>query len=136
LLRYKANKIADYEALHHIHWQNRPDPKYIYYIGHSKNFEEWYNNVKKDGQSVIYEELEKKSTKYIIKKDYDHVSIWKYNIGIEAINKQIQEAEKMKKDFDNRIKELHEKLNSIHDSEKTKKELREKLKNLKNLKTD
>ncbi|PKB96310.1 hypothetical protein RhiirA5_435045, partial [Rhizophagus irregularis] len=42
LLRFRAKQIADYEALHHIHiWPHEPDPKYIYYIGKSKNFEEW-----------------------------------------------------------------------------------------------
>ena len=33
LLRYKANQIADHEALYHIHlWNHGPDPQYIYYI--------------------------------------------------------------------------------------------------------
>ncbi|EXX69399.1 hypothetical protein RirG_096520 [Rhizophagus irregularis DAOM 197198w] len=42
LLRHQANHIADYEALHHIHfWGHERDPKYIYYFGHSKNFEDW-----------------------------------------------------------------------------------------------
>ncbi|CAG8589188.1 6853_t:CDS:2 [Funneliformis mosseae] len=43
LLRYRANQIADYEALCHFHlWPQEPDPKYIYYIGQSINFENWH----------------------------------------------------------------------------------------------
>ncbi|PKK76736.1 hypothetical protein RhiirC2_844931 [Rhizophagus irregularis] len=60
LLRFRARQIADYEALHHIHiWPREPDPKYIYYIGKSKNFEEWSN---KREQCVIYKDFEEKST--------------------------------------------------------------------------
>ncbi|PKB96218.1 hypothetical protein RhiirA5_404490 [Rhizophagus irregularis] len=80
LLRFRARQIADYEALHHIHiWPREPDPKYIYYIGKSKNFEEWSN---KREQCVIYKDFEEKST-YIKhnfqETDYDGNSIWKYN---------------------------------------------------------
>ncbi|CAB4389908.1 unnamed protein product [Rhizophagus irregularis] len=61
LLRYQANHIADYEALQHIHfWKHEHDPKYIYYFGQSKNFEDWYN--KKKEQGPIYGELKEKST--------------------------------------------------------------------------
>src|SRR5436190_15082348 len=82
LLRYRANQIADYEALHHIHFRyQEPDPKNIYYIGQSKNFVEWYKNRKND-QGAIYKDFEEKSASldHIFKEtDYDKVSIWKYD---------------------------------------------------------
>ncbi|GBC10383.1 hypothetical protein RclHR1_09590006 [Rhizophagus clarus] len=79
LLRFRARQIADYEALHHIHLgPHEPDPKYIYYVGKSKNFEEW---SKKTEQCVIYKDFEEKST-YIKhnfqKANYDDNSIWEY----------------------------------------------------------
>ncbi|PKY16229.1 hypothetical protein RhiirB3_480626 [Rhizophagus irregularis] len=82
LLRYRANQIADYEALHHIHFRHQePNPRNIYYIGQSKNFVEWYKSRKND-QGEIYKDFEEKST--IIKHafnetDYDKVSIWKFD---------------------------------------------------------
>src|SRR4051812_46946224 len=82
LLRYRANKIADYEALHHTHlWPHEPDPKYIYYIGQSKNFEEWYKNIKKHHEGPIYQDFEEKCTftKFTFEKsDFDESSIWNY----------------------------------------------------------
>ena len=86
LLRYRANKIADYEALHHIHlWKNEPDPQYDAYY---KNFEEWYCNIKKDVWRKIH----------IFKKaDYDN---WKYDQEIGAIE------ENTKKDTNAYIEEL------------------------------
>lgn len=62
LLRSRANQIADYEALHHIHiWNIEPEPEYIYYIGQSKNFEDWYD-MRKGDQNAIYKGFEEKST--------------------------------------------------------------------------
>ena len=53
----KVNKIADYEALHHIKlWPSEPEPKYIYYIG---QFTEWYES-RKDDQDAIYKDIEKR----------------------------------------------------------------------------
>ncbi|GET57458.1 uncharacterized protein OCT59_015519 [Rhizophagus irregularis] len=58
LLRYQANHIADYEALQHIHfWKHEHDPKYIYYFGQSKNFEDCYN--KKKNKVLFMENLKK-----------------------------------------------------------------------------
>jgi len=78
-LRLRARQIADYEALHHIHfWPHRQDPKYIYYIGQSKNFEEW-SESRVGERCEIYKDLEEKSTyiKYKFTKfDYDDVSIY------------------------------------------------------------
>jgi hypothetical protein len=79
LLRFRARQIADYEALHHVYiWPREPDPKYIYYIGKSKNFEEWSS---KREQCVIFKDFEERST-YIKcsfqEADYDNNSIWEY----------------------------------------------------------
>ncbi|PKY30536.1 hypothetical protein RhiirB3_531106 [Rhizophagus irregularis] len=82
LLRFRANQIADYEALEHFHfWPNEPEPKYIYYIGQSKNFQEWYQK-RKDDQGEIYKDFDEKST--IITQtfkdvDFDETSIWKFD---------------------------------------------------------
>ncbi|GES84549.1 hypothetical protein GLOIN_2v1769896 [Rhizophagus clarus] len=82
LLRSRARNIADYEALHHIHfWHVDPEPEYIYYIGQSKNFEEWYE-MRKDDQKSIYEGFEHKSTfmrKIFKRTSYDKFSIWDYD---------------------------------------------------------
>ncbi|CAG8705421.1 11362_t:CDS:10, partial [Funneliformis caledonium] len=82
LLRFRANQIADYEALHHIHFRTQePEPKYIYYIGQAKNFEEWYKSRKGD-RGPIYKEFEEKSTfkRYNFKEsNFDKVSIWKFD---------------------------------------------------------
>ena len=82
LLRYKANQIADYEALHHIHfWPQEPIPKYIYYIGQAKNFEEWYKSGEGD-RGPIYKEFEEKSTFKIHnfkESTFDKYSIWKFD---------------------------------------------------------
>jgi hypothetical protein len=114
LLRYQAIKIADYDALYHFHyWTPDPEPKYICYVGQSKHFEKWYNNIKSD-QSRIYKDFEEKSTfkKYVFKEsDYDIFSIWKYN-QVEAIEMKIQEAEKKKKYYDTYIEDLYKELGS------------------------
>ena len=113
LLRYQASRIADYEALYHIYlWKHEPEPRYIYYIGQSKQFDEWYDNIEKE---PIYKELEDKSTftKRVFKEeDYDRFSIWKYD-GIRAFKKK-------KEDIDSHIEELRQKLNEIQDDETNK----------------
>jgi hypothetical protein len=82
LLRFRANQIADYEALEHFHfWPNEPEPKYIYYIGQSKNFQEWFQ-LRKDDQGEIYKDFEEKTTNTIqafIDVDYDEISIWNFD---------------------------------------------------------
>jgi hypothetical protein len=81
LLRFRANQIANYEALHHYYfWHHDTDPKYIYYISQSKNFEEWYNSRKND-QDPIYKDFEEKTTftsHVFEEKNYDKYSIWDY----------------------------------------------------------
>jgi hypothetical protein len=110
LLRRRANHIADYEALHHIHfWEKENDPKYIYYFGQSKTFEEW-NKSKKDDQGAIYKELEEKSTftkRNFEKRDYDDHSIWKYNIA----ESEIEGNETMKNNWKVNIENLSKKIN-------------------------
>ncbi|CAI2181778.1 17756_t:CDS:10 [Funneliformis geosporum] len=55
LLRFRAKQIADFEALHHPHfWPHEADPKCVYYVGRSKNFEEWRNSI--DDKEKIYDE--------------------------------------------------------------------------------
>ncbi|CAB4421660.1 unnamed protein product [Rhizophagus irregularis] len=86
LLRYRANHIVDYEALHHIHFSKpEPEPKHIYYFSQAKNFEEWYN-TRKSEQGAIYKDSEEPCISTIStvnnifrKKDYDEHSILKYN---------------------------------------------------------
>jgi hypothetical protein len=81
LLRYRANQIADYEALHHIHFRHQePNPRNIYYIGQSKNFVEWYKS-RKNEQGEIYKDFEESTfKKHAFKEtDYDQVSIWKFD---------------------------------------------------------
>jgi hypothetical protein len=81
LLRFRANQIADYEALEHFHfWPAEPEPKYIYYIGQSKNFQEWYQ-MRKNDQGEIYKDFEEKSTIYnqaFMDVNYDDISIWEF----------------------------------------------------------
>ncbi|CAG8453561.1 13580_t:CDS:10 [Rhizophagus irregularis] len=61
LLRFRANQIANYEALHHYYFSSHDyDPKYIYYIRRSEHFETWYEDRKNDGP--IFKDVEKKST--------------------------------------------------------------------------
>ncbi|RIA87165.1 hypothetical protein C1645_828188 [Glomus cerebriforme] len=110
LLRFRANQIANYEALYHIHFPPiEQDPKYIYYIGQSKNFETWYESRKNDGP--IYKDYEEKSTftKYIFEeKDYDRFSIWEYDHNIEE---EIINIKKMKKEVNYKVENLIKKLN-------------------------
>ncbi|RGB23884.1 hypothetical protein C1646_805703 [Rhizophagus diaphanus] len=81
LLRHQANHIADYEALHHIHfWNPEPEPKHIYYFGQSKSLEEW-SDTRKDDQGAIYKGFEEKTTftmRTFKKENYDKSSILKY----------------------------------------------------------
>jgi hypothetical protein len=111
LLRHRAIIIADYEALHHIHyWNHEPDPKHIYYFGQSKTIEEWYDSRKYD-RGAIYKGFEEKSTftKYIFKeRNYDKRSIWVYEDNIES---EIEKIKIMKNDLNDKIENLITKLN-------------------------
>ncbi|CAB5360282.1 unnamed protein product [Rhizophagus irregularis] len=111
LLRHRAIIIADYEALHHIHyWNHEPDPKHIYYFGQSKTIEEWYDSRKHD-RGAIYKGFEEKSTftKYIFKeRNYDKHSIWVYEDNIES---EIEKIKIMKNDLNDKIENLITKLN-------------------------
>ncbi|CAB5389539.1 unnamed protein product [Rhizophagus irregularis] len=103
---FRANQIANYEAFYHLNFPPiEHDPKYIYYIGQSKNFETWRENRKDDG--AIYKGFEEKSTftKFVFEeKDYDKFSIWVIEIEINNIKK-------MKKDLNDNIDNLLNKLN-------------------------
>jgi hypothetical protein len=114
LLRSRANHIADYEALHHIHfWNIDPEPEYIFYIGQSKNFEEWYE-MRKD-QKAIYEGFEQKSTfmrRTFKNESYDKFSIWKYDENIKFKN-EIEEIESMKTEMNIIVEKLLSKFQKI-----------------------
>jgi hypothetical protein len=117
LLRHRANYIADYEALHHIHfWSPEPEPKHIYYFGQSQTLEEWYA-TRKDEQGAIYKDFEEKSTftKLTFKKrDYDKRSIWSY----DDRNLEMENIMNMKNDLNGIIEWLIKK----HKDQKNEKE--------------
>ncbi|PKK61033.1 hypothetical protein RhiirC2_718703 [Rhizophagus irregularis] len=92
LLRYQANYIATFEALH-IHFSGpEPEhqPKHIYYFSLAKNFEEWYD-TRKGEQGAIYKDYEEEessifTTSNIFKeRDYDEYSFLTYNDNIKTI---------------------------------------------------
>ncbi len=138
LLRNRANLIADFEALHHIHyWNHEPEPKYIYYFGQSKNFEEWYD-TRKDDQGAIYKGFEEKSTftKRLYKEsNYDKRSIWVYDdnieseiekikimkndlkVNIEYLTKKLDDSKNGKKKSDDEINEINKKIKEIENIE-------------------
>ncbi|CAB4375971.1 unnamed protein product [Rhizophagus irregularis] len=84
LLKHKANRVADYEALYHFNiFSNdiKAKLKFIYYIGQPENYEEWNNIRKANDKCTIYKDLvvEHISTKFIFEeRNYDHHSIWEY----------------------------------------------------------
>ncbi|CAB5389562.1 unnamed protein product [Rhizophagus irregularis] len=123
LLRRRANHIADYEALYHIHfWSHEPEPKHIYYFGQSKAFEEWYAG--KGDQGAIYKDFEEKSTftKQIFeRRNYDDHSIWDYDIDIDNIESEIKKIKTKKNRLNNRIKKLSKKINDPENEKKIKK---------------
>jgi hypothetical protein len=140
LLRNRANHIADYEALHHIHfWNSEPEPKLIYYFGQAKYLEEWYDTKKDDDKSAIYEGFEEISifTNSVYKEiDYDKYSIFQYfNDDVRIV------FENFSSDVNNNIKNLIQSFkdrNSIENIEKIEhmleievKEFKHKLKKLK-----
>ncbi|GBB99303.1 hypothetical protein RclHR1_03480007 [Rhizophagus clarus] len=118
LLRNRANIIADYEALHHIHfWKHEPEPKHIYYFGQSKTLEEWYKTRKND-QGAIYQEFEEKITftrRIFKERNYDKFSIWEYN---DDIKMKIEKIKTMKNDLNININCLIEKLKKDQKNEK------------------
>ncbi|RGB26308.1 hypothetical protein C1646_770586 [Rhizophagus diaphanus] len=123
LLRFRANQIANYEALNQVHFpQIKPDPKYIYYICRSKHFETWYESRKNDGP--IFSDFEKKSTfsTFVFEeKDYDEFSLWKYDIdflkkyGDIDIKKEIVEFKTKKKSLNDNIDNLIKNLVQMND---------------------
>lgn len=80
LLKHKANHIADYDAMYHIHfWIPDSKPKCIYYIGQSENYEDWHIARKDDDKSNICKGLKENPIFTNFKeRDFDHHSIWNY----------------------------------------------------------
>ncbi|GBC09935.1 hypothetical protein RclHR1_09210004 [Rhizophagus clarus] len=116
LLRFRANQIADYEALEKFHFRPpEPEPKYIYYIGQSKNFQEWYQ-MRKNDQDEIYKDFEVKST--IISQafkdvNYNDFSIWKFDDDNNSSNTN----GKKKEDSIDSITMLSKIINSVENSQ-------------------
>jgi hypothetical protein len=119
LLRHRARYIADYEALHQIHfWQPESEPKYIHYFGHLKDIEDWFKKIK-DDQGAIYESFEEKSTsiRYTFK-DYDKSSILSYDHSSIVIEDEIEKIKNLKNDvsdinFDHLIEKFKDQKNEI-----------------------
>ena len=135
LLRQRAILIADYEALHHIHfWNHEPEPKHIYYFGQSKHFEEWYNK-RKDDQGAIYEEFEEKRTftKHTFKEsDYDESSIWVNNNDDNNIDDDDKNMKTSVKNFKSKSNEVSD---NVEDLIKRIKEI-EKIEEIEDVKID
>jgi len=113
--------------LHHIHfWNPESEPKYIYYFGQAKNFEEWYDTRKDDDKEAIFEGFEEITTftKHIYKEsNYDKFSILVYDNDDKNIEMEIKILKKMSNDMSDNIKCLIKKIkdkNSIEDIEKLK----------------
>ncbi|CAB4429799.1 unnamed protein product [Rhizophagus irregularis] len=108
LLKYKANRIADYEALNHVHLFSNPEsqPKYIFYHGLPESYEKWYNIRKDDSKSVIYDNTKEFNFEKFKISDYDQYSIWKYNNYSNIIR---MSTENFKNNFSNKIETLIEK---------------------------
>ncbi|PKY55879.1 hypothetical protein RhiirA4_448539 [Rhizophagus irregularis] len=85
LLKHKANHIADYDAMYHIHfWIPDSKPKCIYYIGQSENYEDWHIARKDDDKSAICKGLKENPIFTNFKeRDFDHHSIWNYQLDNE-----------------------------------------------------
>ncbi|PKK80177.1 hypothetical protein RhiirC2_704442 [Rhizophagus irregularis] len=105
LLKYKANRIADYEALNHVHLFSNPEsqPKYIFYHGLPESYEKWYNIRKDDSKSVIYDNTKEFDFEKFKISDYDQYSIWKYNNYSNIIRIS---TENFKNNFSNKIETL------------------------------
>ncbi|PKC01166.1 hypothetical protein RhiirA5_427142 [Rhizophagus irregularis] len=82
LLKHKANHIADYDAMYHIHfWIPDSKPKCIYYIGQSENYEDWHIARKDDDKSAICKGLKENPIFTNFKeRDFDDHSIWNYQL--------------------------------------------------------
>nr|CAG8520206.1 15614_t:CDS:10 [Entrophospora candida] len=75
-LRFKADMIADYEALEHkkfYFWPAPNEPKYIYYVGHSDNFDEWKERSK-GRRGCIFKRYESRNDFLQYKFDDDDLS--------------------------------------------------------------
>jgi hypothetical protein len=135
LLRHRARYIADYEALHHIHfWQHELEPKQIYYFGYLKNFEDWFKIIK-DDQNAIYEGFEEKSisSRHTFK-DYDKFSILEHLYDDDNESK-IEKIKNMKNDGNINFEYLIELFREFKDQEsdeieKMKSEVNIKIENL------
>jgi hypothetical protein len=106
-------------------WEHEHDPKYIFYFGQSKNFEEWYNKIK--DQSPIYKEIEDKSTftKRIFEdevKNFDKYSILKFDDNIDI---EFESIKNKKNDLNDDIENLSQKIHDNIDNDEIEKKIKE-----------
>src|SRR6266540_1054267 len=105
--------IADYEALEHkkfYFWKTPNEPKYIHYVGHSDNFDQW-KEKSKNRRGCIFKRYEKKAN--FIQYDFDdndldneEGSLWyfekkKENKSVDNDNEKEKEKENKSVDNDN-----------------------------------
>ncbi|CAI2168586.1 18802_t:CDS:2 [Funneliformis geosporum] len=121
LLRYRADLISDYEALEDIRfWPPETDPTYIFYVGHSKSFDEW-SEGRKEFRGCIYERYETKASykKYDFKDDiYDETSLMKYeadkvtqkDTNNESNSSTSSQVDELYKEFKQSINNVNERL--------------------------
>ncbi len=119
--------IADYEALEHkkfYFWKTPNEPKYIHYVGHSDNFDQW-KEKSKNRRGCIFKRYEKKTD--FIQYDFDdndldneEGSLWyfekkKENKSVDNDNEK--EKEKGNKSVDDDNKKEKEKENKSVDND-------------------
>ncbi|CAG8502577.1 9378_t:CDS:10 [Funneliformis caledonium] len=121
LLRYRATLISDYEALEDVRfWPPEPDPEYIFYVGHSRSFEDW-SEGRKDFRGCMYQRYENRASykKYKFKEDpSDKFSLLKYEMDKKCNTSSITSAPSMPNELgitiplDESFKEFQQSLNN------------------------
>ncbi|CAG8590670.1 2898_t:CDS:10 [Funneliformis caledonium] len=119
LLRYRADLISDYEALEDIRfWPTEPDPTFIFYVGHSKSFDEW-SEGRKDFRGCIYKRYENKASykKYDFKEDiYDEASLMKYEPDkVTQQDTKIKNTPSTSSQVDELYKEFQQSINTVNE---------------------
>jgi len=118
LLRFRAESISDYEALDDINfYPPPPEPKYIYYLGESKNYDEWDANVKRREaeQKKFYNIYEEKmiETKLPYKEEEEEDESWWES------NEEDSLCEERDEDVKDKVKSISNKVNQLLDEVKS-----------------